>query len=211
MFYYNQESGWKPYTKKVTYTEPVTIYENDTAQFDGKDNLVITDVILTPEQLERLEVVGRTNMGLNDVIEYVVNGVAQGQVIELDKANRKRRAFLNAIDLDTAEPEVLQELSRPWEPDGYFTKGEPVSHEGKLYKVLQSHPAQPDRVPGVAHSLFAPFLISPTGEVLPWVQPESTNPYQVGDKVTHKGKTWLNEKTPNNVWEPGVYGWVEVT
>jgi hypothetical protein len=48
----------------------------------------------------------------------------------------------------------------------------------------------------------------PVDEWPAWVQPGSTNPYQVGDKVSHKGKHWLNN-TANNVWEPGVYGWTE--
>ena len=30
--------------------------------------------------------------------------------------------------------------------------------------------------------------------------------YNIGDKVTHNGKTWVSD-VDNNVWEPGVYGW----
>ena len=41
-----------------------------------------------------------------------------------------------------------------------------------------------------------------------WEQPDSTNPYMKGDKVTHGGKTWVSD-IDNNVWEPGVYGWSE--
>ena len=40
-------------------------------------------------------------------------------------------------------------------------------------------------------------------------QPDSTNPYSKGDKVTHNGKMWVST-IDNNVWEPGVYGW-EIT
>lgn len=40
-------------------------------------------------------------------------------------------------------------------------------------------------------------------------QPESTNPYSKGDKVTHNGKTWRST-IAGNVWEPGVYGWEEI-
>lgn len=29
-----------------------------------------------------------------------------------------------------------------------------------------------------------------------------------GDKVAHNGKTWVSD-VDNNVWEPGVYGWIE--
>ena len=42
-----------------------------------------------------------------------------------------------------------------------------------------------------------------------WEQPSSVNPYMKGDKVTHNGKTW-ESSIDNNVWEPSVYGWVEV-
>ena len=47
-----------------------------------------------------------------------------------------------------------------------------------------------------------------------WEQPDSTNPYMKGDKVTHNGKTWVS-LIDNNVWEPGATGtaalWQEVT
>ena len=50
----------------------------------------------------------------------------------------------------------------------------------------------------------------PDPDVIPeWEQPDSTNPYSKGDKVTHNGKTWVSD-VDNNVWEPGVYGWSEV-
>ena len=42
-----------------------------------------------------------------------------------------------------------------------------------------------------------------------WVQPDSTNPYQVGDKVTHNDAVWESD-TDNNIWEPGVYGWTKI-
>ena len=41
-------------------------------------------------------------------------------------------------------------------------------------------------------------------------QPSSTNPYSKGDKVKHNGKIWTSD-IDGNVWEPGVYGWTEVT
>ena len=43
-----------------------------------------------------------------------------------------------------------------------------------------------------------------------WVQPDSTNSYSKGDKVTHNGKTWVSD-IDNNVWEPGVYVWTDAT
>lgn len=52
-------------------------------------------------------------------------------------------------------------------------------------------------------------MLIPDPETIPeWVQPDSTNPYMAGDKVTHNGKTWVSD-IDNNVWSPGEYGWSE--
>lgn len=51
----------------------------------------------------------------------------------------------------------------------------------------------------------------PQPEAKPWKQPTGGHDaYKKGDKVTHKGKTWVSTADAN-VWEPGVYGWEEVT
>ena len=34
--------------------------------------------------------------------------------------------------------------------------------------------------------------------------------YSMGDKVSHNSKHWKSTVN-NNVWEPGVYGWEEIT
>ena len=208
MFYFNE--GWKPYDKKVTYTETVTVYENDTAQFDGKTNLVITDNVLTNEEVGRLEVIRQMDMTLKDVIEYVKTGVAQGQVVEADKQARARKAILSSIDVSSIPPKTLIEsgLTKEWKDTEYFTAGEPITNEGIIYKVLQSHAKQPDWTPDKAVSLFAKVLTSPAGP-LPWVQPGSTNPYMNGDKVVWTdGKTY-ESTINNNVWSPSAYpaGW----
>lgn len=43
-----------------------------------------------------------------------------------------------------------------------------------------------------------------------WKQPDSTNPYMKGDKVTYNGKTY-ESVIDNNVWSPDTYpaGWKE--
>lgn len=67
-----------------------------------------------------------------------------------------------------------------------------------------------DGLVAAAPSLFAEVLPGQGGTGIgEWKQPDSTNPYQKGDKVTHNGKTW-ESTADNNVWEPGVYGWTEV-
>lgn len=118
------------------------------------------------------------------------------------------RSLRKSIDDGTA-------LSAPaffpsWDPEAAYALGDRVKHEGILYKCLQGHDAQAAWTPKDAPSLWARVLI-PDPTVIPeWVQPDSTNPYMQGDKVTHNGKTW-ESAVDNNVWEPGVYGWNEIT
>ena len=95
-----------------------------------------------------------------------------------------------------------------WNSSAAYAAGDRVRYDGVLYKCLQAHTAQPSWTPTAAPSLWAKVLVSDTGAPLPWEQPESTNPYMKGDKVTHAGKTWVST-IDNNVWEPGVYGWEE--
>ena len=97
-----------------------------------------------------------------------------------------------------------------WRSGINYVTGERVSYNNTLYKVLQAHTSQNDWTPDTAVSLFTKVLI-PDETVIPeWEQPDSTNPYAKGDKVLHNGKTWISD-IDNNVWEPGVYGWTEVT
>lgn len=97
-----------------------------------------------------------------------------------------------------------------WKSDTAYPTGQRVRYNGTLYKCLQTHTSQADWSPDMAPSLWAKVLI-PDAEVVPaWEQPDSTNPYSKGDKVTHNGKTWVSD-IDNNVWEPGVYGWTEVS
>jgi chitodextrinase len=104
---------------------------------------------------------------------------------------------------------TVVELFPAWHAGHTYAHGDRVRHEGVLYDCLQAHDAQETWAPGMAPSLWALVLI-PDPDVAPeWVQPDSTNPYDAGDKVTHNGKTWRS-LVDGNVWEPGVYGWEEV-
>jgi hypothetical protein len=96
-----------------------------------------------------------------------------------------------------------------WKESVDYVVGERVLYNDVLYKVITAHTSQADWSPNIAPSLFAKVLI-PDDNVIPeWEQPDSTNPYMTGDKVSHNGKTWVSV-IDNNVWEPGVYGWEEV-
>lgn len=115
-----------------------------------------------------------------------------------------------AISLDDSDALEAIQLFPEWHADeNNYEKDTRVRYDGVLYKCLQSHIPQPAWTPAAAPSLWAKVLI-PDPTIIPkWEQPESTNPYQLGDKVSHNGKIW-ESSVPNNVWEPGIYGWTEV-
>lgn len=96
-----------------------------------------------------------------------------------------------------------------WREGEEYEAGKRVQHEGVLYSVLQAHTSQAGWEPNAAPSLFAKVLIPDPDTVPEWEQPDSTNGYMKGDKVTHKGKMWISA-VDGNVWEPGVYGWDEI-
>ena len=96
-----------------------------------------------------------------------------------------------------------------WKVGTDYQKDERVLYNDILYKVLTDHTSQADWTPDAAPSLFAKVLIPDKNVIPEWEQPESTNPYSKGDKVTHNGKTWRST-IDGNVWEPGVYGWEEI-
>lgn len=123
------------------------------------------------------------------------------------------RAFVNALvklrELATDEVALqVPNLYPVWKEEISYVAGERVLFDDVLYKVLQNHTSQASWEPNVAVSLFAKVLIPDENIIPEWEQPESTNPYMIGDKVTHNGKTWVST-VDGNVWEPGVYGWEE--
>ena len=125
---------------------------------------------------------------------------------------RKLRPYIEKAALSLSDEDALEakELYPQWSGNGISYKvDDRIRYEGVLYKVLLAHTSQEGWTPSVSPSLFAKVLIPDENTIPEWEQPDSTNPYQIGDKVTHNGKTWENT-VANNVWEPGVYGWSEI-
>ncbi len=84
--------------------------------------------------------------------------------------------------------------------------------ETQLWQVREgmTHTWQADYTPDAAPSLYKRIGYASDGVPL-WVQPVgSEDAYVVGDTVSHGGKLWTST-ADHNVWEPGVYGWNEVT
>lgn len=109
-------------------------------------------------------------------------------------------------DMSLAAPYVYP----MWRPGNDYKLGDRVLYEDALYRVITPHTSQETWTPVTATSLFAKVLIPDENVIPEWEQPSSTNTYKTGDKVLHNGKTWVSN-VDNNSWEPGVYGWDEVT
>lgn len=130
----------------------------------------------------------------------------------IEKARALRPIIEKAVSATLSDTEALKAVSLfpAWVSGKSYAADDRVKYDGTLYKCLQAHTSQPDWTPTAAPSLWAKVLIPDPGTIPEWEQPDSTNPYMAGDKVTHNGKTWVSD-IDNNVWEPGVYGWTEVT
>ena len=119
------------------------------------------------------------------------------------------RQQINSLTVDDNTALRMLEFYPEWSAGQSYTAGYKAQHGGKLFRCLQAHTSQDGWEPDSAPSLWAKVLIPDETVVPEWEQPDSTNPYSAGDKVTHNGKTWVSD-IDNNVWEPGVYGWTEI-
>ena len=111
------------------------------------------------------------------------------------------------------EVESVKVLFPLWKVGVQYEINARVRFKENIYKVLQAHKSQEDWMPDVAVSLYAPLLIDEeTNEILEWVQPESTNPYMIGDKVIFEEKIY-ESLIDNNTWSPADYpaGWQEIS
>ena len=111
---------------------------------------------------------------------------------------------------DTDALEAIQ-LFPKWEPNIKYEKDDRVRYENILYRCLQSHNSQESWTPLAAASLWAKVLIPDENIIPDWEQPDSTNPYQIGDKVKFEDKIY-ESLIANNIWSPAAYpaGWREV-
>lgn len=109
-------------------------------------------------------------------------------------------AMLSNLDDDQAINSSI--LFPNWQSNISYKTGDRIRYKNKLYKVLQEHTSQTDWKPTISASLFAPLLQDELGKkISTWLQPDSTNGYQEGDKVIHNNKIWISTAS-NNIWSP---------
>ena len=123
---------------------------------------------------------------------------------------RKLRPYIEKAAVSLSDEDALEavNLFANWQPNKAYIKDERVNYEGILYKCLQAHTSQDGWTPTAAPSLWAKVLI-PDANVIPeWEQPDSTNPYMIGDKVLFEGQVY-ESVIDNNIWSPAAFpaGW----
>lgn len=146
----------------------------------------------------------------------VVAAFSLRQITEEEKQTEKNKAQVQtAIEyLNDEQALTVKELYPIWSGNSIdYTAGDRVLYMDSLYKCLQAHTSQGTWAPDAAPSLWAKILIPDPEVISEWEQPDSTNGYSIGDKVTHNNKTWKS-LVDDNVWEPGAEGteslWKEV-
>lgn len=134
------------------------------------------------------------------------NAQKEAEAVKQAEANLeylKNKEVLDALDDESAL--LVSALYPKWKADIYLKAGTRVQDEEVLYKVLTAHRTQEDWKPKDSPSLFAKVLVEDPEAVSVWEQPESTNGYSKGNKVSHNGVTY-ESLVGNNVWEPGAVG-----
>lgn len=140
--------------------------------------------------------------------EANLNALAKAQAPELANIVFVKLAEAEQFD-DATLTEHAEQFSAWAYPVSYAAKAI-CQYGGKLYRCLQAHTSQEDWAPTAAANLWKE-IGDPTAEYPAWSQPiGAVDAYALGDKVSHNGKHWVSSYT-NNTWEPGVYGWEEVT
>lgn len=156
-----------------------------------------------------LEDTSKKQQTLDDINEGIVGGSVSSDIQQIVDLAKKGRDSLS--DTDAAG---YAEYFPQWSADSVAYKtGDRVQYGGKLWKVSSDHTSQANWDPADAHSLFAEILPGQSGTPIgEWKQPDASNTYSKGDKVTYKGKTY-ESTIDNNSWSPEAYpqGWKEIT
>ena len=96
---------------------------------------------------------------------------------------------------------------QPWIANELVAAGQTRTSDGKTWEVITPHTTQAGWEPENTPALWNEVVVVPPGPQ-PWVQPTGAHDaYQTGNQVTHNGSTW-ESTVDNNVWAPGVYGWI---
>ena len=122
----------------------------------------------------------------------------------------KMRPYIEKATVSLSDAEALEVpmLFPSWKAGADYGADQRIEYGGTLYRCIQGHTALAYWTPDKTPALWAAVSLEEWPE---WVQPTGAyDAYNIGARVTHKGKKWISD-TEGNIWEPGVYGWTEVT
>lgn len=188
-----------------------------TTKIDNYIDIIDLIIKLTPGNLSDIQFINESEELIAKYTDMVLNNGSISISVDSDPVivnfgirertlEEKRKADVDIVIkcLSDEQAIIVKDLYPFWSVYPKYEIGDRIQYDSKLYKCLKDHQAQLDWTPDAATSLWAEILTEP-GEILPWKQPDSTNGYHKGDKVTHKGQTWESD-IDNNVWEPGAIG-----
>lgn len=114
-------------------------------------------------------------------------------------------------DLTDRQAATVYTLYPKWRIGESYKIGDIRLYDNELYRALQDSVGTSEFHPDTSTALWKHIEKPNEHGIFPWVQPlGATDAYNKGDKVTHNGKTWISD-IDTNTWEPGVYGWTELT
>lgn len=146
-------------------------------------------------------------------VNYVVTAKPLSKEEQLENQKKLALTFF-AETLTDAQALQVPMLFEEFDGNGVaYEVGKRVLYNDTLYKVIQAHTSQAEWTPAAAPSLFAKVINETIdGSIPEFEQPDSTNPYMKGNRVTFNGKVY-ESLIDNNVYSPEAYpaGWKEIT
>lgn len=139
-----------------------------------------------------------------DTLKALAGAVYHPDVVENEITSTDPAAVVQRLIFVRSRPE--------WHPGASVQAGDVYFREGNLYRAVLGHITQVGWEPGApgTDALWKRYY-EPEAGPQPWVQPLGAHDaYHLGDEVTHVGRHWRSTFDGANVWEPGVFGWVEI-
>lgn len=196
--------GWKYFPYEAT--------EKDFAE-QWSETAVYKTVAVIPDKEDEVTNLANIEDGAEIKVRVIdVPGYRIGSLVEHNNilwtsqidGNTKEPGTSGWVSADIATPEWIQ----PTGSTDAYVAGATVMHVGKLWTSLVQANVWEPGVSGWREEL--PIASDITTTAPEWVQPTGAHDaYQIDDVVSHNGYQWKSTEA-NNVWEPGVFGWVVI-
>lgn len=169
---------------------------------------VIDEIPSYDLETEYVVISGYTEKEKVIIVNYEIRNIVKTkEQLQKDDQLKCLKMFANTLSDEQALQVPL--MYDEFEANRHYIVGERVLYQDVLYKVITEHTSQATWTPDVAPSLFAKVINESTdGNIPEWVQPDSTNAYSKGDKVSYNGHIY-ESVIDGNVWSPDAYpqGW----